>query len=106
VRTQGPSLGVLLRCERLRRGDRCFCRFAAADIADDLSEAGAPDVAEMLETNLEPEGVEELRGAVQEIDLDALDDAVAERLSILLGDLGRLVGAGAGLTDRYSDELD
>ena len=29
----GPALGVLRRCERLRRGDRCICRFAAADIA-------------------------------------------------------------------------
>ena len=103
----GTALGALRRCDRLRRGEHCFCRFATADIAEDLSAAGAPELAEFLETSLEPEDVEELMDGVQQINLDAIgDEALAERLTTLLADLRRLVLAGAGLTDRYADELD
>lgn len=103
----GPALGTLRRCDRLRRGEHCFCRFAAGDIAEDLAAAGATDIAELLETPLEPDDVEELRDGVEAIDFDGIGDvALAERLTILLADLNRLVRAGAGLTDRYADELD
>jgi hypothetical protein len=103
----GPALGVLRRCERLRLGEHCFCRVAAADVAEDLTAAGASDLAEFLETALEPDDVEALRDGVEKIDLDELGDAaLAERLAMFGGDLQRLVRAGAGLTDRYSDDLD
>ncbi len=103
----GPALGVLRRCERLRLDQHCFCRIAAADVADDLAAAGALELAEFLDTALEPDDVEALRDGVQDLDLDGLDDpALAERLATLRGDLERLVRAGAGLTDRYSDDLD
>jgi hypothetical protein len=103
----GPALGILRRCERLRRGESCFCRFAAADIADDLTAAGAPDLAELLETSLEAEEVSELLQGTEAINEAAThDDALAERLAALRRDLQRLVDAGAALTDRYSDEVD
>ena len=56
VCSDGPALGVLRRCERLRRGEHCICRFAAADVAEDLTAAGAPQLAEFLDTTLEAEG--------------------------------------------------
>ena len=65
------------------------------------------DLAEVLETSLEPDDAEELRDGVEAIDFDEIGDvALAERLTILLADLNRLVRAGAGLTDRYADDLD
>lgn len=103
----GPALGVLRRCERLRRSDRCVCRFAAADIAEDLENAGLPDLAEYFATPLEPEDVEELARKLRISNPNRLADAdLADRLVLLLRDLDRLVEAGAGLTDRFSDELD
>jgi hypothetical protein len=103
----GPALGTLRRCDRLRRGEHCFCRFAAADIAEDLAAAGAPDLAAFLEMPLEPDDVEELRDGLEQVDLDEIgDEALAERLTTLLADLRRLVRVGAGLTDRYADDLD
>jgi hypothetical protein len=56
----GPALAVLRRCERLRREEPCLCRFAAADIADELERSGAPELAEYLASRLEPEDVDEL----------------------------------------------
>lgn len=103
----GPALGVLRRCERLRRGQHCQCRFAAADIGDDLEAAGHRDLADYFTTSLEPEDVEELAGRLRVASPNDLQDGeLAERLVQLLRDLDRLVEAGAGLTDRYSDELD
>lgn len=103
----GPSLGTLKRCDRRRRAERCYCRFAAADIAEDLISADRLDLAQFLEAWLEAEDVEELADEVTAIDVEAIaEDALAERLTILRDDLRRLVNAGSGLTDRYSDELD
>ncbi len=103
----GPALGVLRRCERLRRADRCLCRFAAADIAEDLENAGSPDLADYFATPLEPEDVEELARKLLIFNPSKLADTdLADRLFQLLRDLDRLVEAGAGLTDRFSDDLD
>jgi hypothetical protein len=83
------------------------CRFAAADIAEDLENAGLPDLAEYFATPLEPEDVEELARKLRISNPNRLADAdLADRLVLLLRDLDRLVEAGAGLTDRFSDELD
>jgi len=103
----GPPLATLRRCDRLRRGDRCYCRFAAADIAEDLVAADRLDLAQFLEASLEVEDVEELADEVATIDVESMgDEGLAERLTILRGDLQRLVDAGSGLIDRYSDDLD
>ena len=68
----GPALGVLRRCERLHRGDLCFCRFETADLADDLTPVGAPELAEYLSSDLEPEDVEELASKVRKLDLEVV----------------------------------
>lgn len=103
----GPALAVLRRCERLRRGDRCVCRFGAADIAEDLERAGVPELAEYFATSLEPEDVEDLASKLRRLDPSRLADTdLGDELTRLLHDLGRLVEAGAGLTDRFSDDLD
>lgn len=102
----GPALGLLRRCERLRRSERCYCRFAAGDITDDLTAAGIDELAEYFSTSLEPEDVEELVGKLSRLDLTRVERDVGDRLALELADLRRLVQAGSGLTDRYADDLD
>lgn len=103
----GNALAVLARCERLRRGEDCHCRFEAGDIAGVLEGAGAPDLAEYLATPLEPEDVEELARRLGERrwELDE-DSELADKIAKFRRDLDRLVRHGSGLTDRYSDDLD
>ena len=103
----GSALAVLRRCERLRRGDRCLCRFAAADIAEELERSGAPELAEYLATSLEPEDVDELaRRLHTHRERYTSESDLAESLARLERDLNRLVEAGSGLTDEFSDDLD
>ena len=103
----GPPLAVLRRCERLRRDEVCWCRFASADFADELIEAGAPELADYFATALEPEDVDELSSKVRALVASGVPDAeLADSLARLSRRLRRLVEAEAGLTDRYSDELD
>lgn len=84
-----------------------MCRFAAADVAEDLVTAGAADLADYFSASLEPEDVEDVAGRLHGVSLDGLDDAdLVDRLRLLLRNLDRLVEAGAGLTDRYSDDVD
>jgi hypothetical protein len=103
----GPALAVLRRCERIRRGEWCLCRFAAADIADELERSGAPELAEYLATRLEPEDVDELALQLHAHLARATGDGdLDESLARLERDLNRIVEAGAGLTDEFSDDLD
>lgn len=103
----GPPLAVLRRCERLRRDEVCWCRFAAADLADELTEAGAPELADYFATALEPEDVDELSSKVRALVASGVPDAeLADSVARLSRRLRRLVEAEAGLTDRYSDDLD
>ncbi len=103
----GPVLAVLRRCERLRRGDACWCRFAAADLAEELLEAGAPELAEYFMTSLEPEDVDELAEKLARLDRSKISTSeLADTLVVLTRRLRRLVEAGADRTDRYADDLD
>ena len=103
----GPALGILRRCELLRRGERCFCRFAAADLAEDLAAAGAPELGEYFDTALEPEEVEVLAERLGRLELGTIaDEDLSDRLRLLRLDLERLARAGSGLTDRFADDLD
>jgi hypothetical protein len=103
----GPPLAVLRRCERLRRDEVCWCRFAAADLADELSEAGAPELGDYFATALEPEDVNELSSRVRALAASGIpDEDLADSVARLSRRLRRLVEAESGLTDRYSDDLD
>lgn len=103
----GPPLAILRRCELLRRDEVCWCRFLASDLADELTEAGAPDLAEYFTSALEPEDVDELSAKVRALVTSGIPDAeLADRVAKLSRRLRRLVEAEAGLTDRYSDDLD
>lgn len=96
-----------MRCERLRRGERCWCRIAAGDLAETLERSGAPELAEYFGTRLEPEDVEELAQGLRAHLPRAIGDAdVHESLSRLERDLSRITEAGSGLTDEYSDDID
>lgn len=103
----GPALAVLRRCERLRRGETCFCRVYSRDLADDLIAAGAPRQAEYLSESLEPEDVEALVDELRDLILDQLGDPELQgRIEGAISQLSRLVRHEAGLTDLYSDDLD
>jgi hypothetical protein len=103
----GPALAVLRRCERLRRGDTCFCRVYSRDLADDLIVAGAPRQAEYLTESLEPEDVEALVDELRAIVLDRVGDVeLRSRVEGAITQLSRLVRHEAGLTDLYSDDVD
>jgi hypothetical protein len=103
----GNALAVLSRCERQRRYEDCYCRFEAGDLAEALEMAGAPDLAEYLATPLEPEDVEDLAQRLAQRRWDpAVDSDLADKVAKFRRDMDRLVRHGAGLTDRYSDDLD
>ncbi|MEX0629624.1 MAG: hypothetical protein WEE67_04195 [Chloroflexota bacterium] len=106
----GRPLEVLANCDRVRRGEPCWCRFEAETIADDLEAIAATDVSEWLTDTLEPEDVEafadDLERAVNLAEARSADDDAVQRVAQLHARLRRLVRAGAGLTDRHSDDLD
>lgn len=106
----GRPLEVLANCDRMRRGEPCWCRFEAETIADDLEAIAATDVSAWLTDTLEPEDVEaladDLDRAVSLAEARSADDDAVQRVAQLHARLRRLVRAGAGLTDRHSDDLD
>lgn len=103
----GRPVAVLNQCPRRRKGQICFCRFDAAQIADDLAELGAGELARSLEDGLEPDEVEDFADGVRR-SLQAAkgDEDLIERLKALVVRLDKLVDAEVGLTDRYSDDVD
>jgi hypothetical protein len=103
----GPALSVLRRCERLRRGETCFCRVYSRDLADDLIAAGAPRQAEYLTESLEPEDVEALVDELRAVVLDQVADVeLRSRVESATAQLARLVRHEAGLTDLFGDDVD
>jgi len=106
----GRPLEVLANCDRLRRGDPCWCRFEAEAIVEDLEAIGAPALSDWLTDTLEPEDVEafadEIERAINGARPRSEDDDAVQRVAHWHVRLRRLVRAGAGLTDRYSDDLD
>jgi hypothetical protein len=72
-----------------------------------LIEADAPELAEYFMTSLEPEDVDELTEKMIHLDRTrGSGPEITESPTALTRRLRRLVEAGAGLTDRYSDDLD
>jgi hypothetical protein len=114
---EGDSLAVLRRCERLRRGEDCACRFDVSDITDDLTDIDARAIAdEHLRDRLDSDEVVRFRDAVRQALAEARTGAAAasaleremaiERVVHLLNRLDRAVAGGAELTDEFSDELE
>lgn len=100
-------MALLRRCERERLGEPCDCRVYSGDLADDLVAAGAVEQAEYLTDRLEPEDVAALADEMAAIDLDRIEDSdLRHRLENGRVQLARLAQHEAGLTDRYSDDLD
>jgi hypothetical protein len=106
----GRPLEVLANCERLRRGEVCWCRFEAEAIADDFEAIHAAHLTDWLTDAMDPADVDEFAGDIDKAIAVArathIGDDDVQRVVHLRARLGRLVQAGAGLTDRYSDELD
>lgn len=113
----GDSLAVLRRCERLRRGQDCVCRFNASDIADDLADIDAGTIADQyLRDRLDSGDVVRFRDAVNQALAETQRDPsgsapleremAIERVGHLLSRLDRVIASGAELTDQFSDELE
>jgi hypothetical protein len=106
----GRPLDVLANCDRLRRGEPCWCRFEAEAIAEDLGAIGADNLSDWLTDTLEPEDVEafaeDVERAINAAPTRAAEDDAIQRVVHWHARLRRLVRAGAGLTDQYSDDLD
>lgn len=107
----GHPVAVLNACERRRRGADCLCRFDANELAEDGELLGCGAIADSLEHELEREEVE---GLLAEVELclnrpAPTEDRSAEafeRLGRVRYRLEAVVEHEAGLTDRYSDEIE
>lgn len=106
----GKPLEVLSNCDRLRRGEPCWCRLEAEAMGEDLVAIGADRVSDWLTDTLEPEDVEafteDVLHAIEAARTPPIDEEAVQRVQHWHAWLRRLVRAGAGLTDRYSDDLD
>lgn len=103
----GRPIAVLNQCPCRRRGQVCLCRFDAAEIAEDLGELGAGELARTLEDGMEPEEVADFADGVRRCLIGAKgDEELVERVKVLLVRLEKLIEAEAGLTGRYSDDID
>ena len=100
---------------RPRRGGYCHCLFDVNEIVDDLTEAqGIEAAGGWFEADIESEDVAQLirdfrvvKIGVGRLPLDnAARDEVAQRIQQWIARFSELEEAGAGLTGRYSDDLD
>lgn len=110
----GKTVPRILQCPLPRRGETCRCLFEINDILDDLTDAGQVDVAQWFEDEIEPDDVGQLiadfrraKVGVTRLSADAdVKDQIRQRLDVWLTRFALLEEAGAGLTGRYSDDLD
>jgi hypothetical protein len=110
----GRTVERILQCPLPRRGETCRCLFEINEVADDLAEAGAADVAGWFDDEVDPDDVPQLmkdlrraRVGVSQLRSDEqVREQLAQRLDAWIGRFADLEAAGAGLTGRYSDDLD
>jgi len=110
----GRTVQRILQCPLLRRGERCRCLFEVNEIIDDLTDAGAVDLGDWFEDDVDPDDVSQLtkdfrrvRAAVGGLQADAATkDEIRQRLDVWIARFSEVEAAGAGLTGRYSDDLD
>lgn len=110
---------VLNNCDRIRKGEPCWCRFESNDINEDLAAIGASGTADdwLTAGDLDPRDVEDFRDAMRAaVDRarrlsteQSFDDEGAfalDRVEDLVRRLGRLVEHESGLSDRHSDDVE
>jgi hypothetical protein len=108
---------VLNNCDRLRRGEVCWCRFETQEAIDDVASAGAPGALDdwLTAGDLDDRDVEDLHDAIEKLversrsggEVLSADVADAtDRLELLMTRLARLVARGSGLSDRHDDDVD
>jgi hypothetical protein len=113
----GRPEAVLNNCDRLRRGEVCWCRFETQEAVEDVAMVGEPGALDdwLTAGDLEERDVEDLRDAILRIvkrrraGSEALSEDAAgavERLEALAVRLGRVVDRGSGLSDRHADDVD
>ena|SRR5438045_3455417 len=111
----GRTVQRILQCSLPRRGGYCHCLFDVNEIVDDLTEAqGIEAAGGWFEADIESEDVAQLirdfrvvKIGVGRLPLDnAARDEVAQRIQQWIARFSELEEAGAGLTGRYSDDLD
>jgi hypothetical protein len=113
----GRPEAVLNNCDRLRRGEVCWCRFETQEAVEDVEMVGEPGTLDdwLTAGDLEERDVEDLRDAILRIvkrrraGSEALSEDAAgavERLEALAVRLGRVVDRGSGLSDRHADDVD
>jgi hypothetical protein len=106
--TGGKPVAVLNQCSRRRKGQLCYCRFDAAEISGDLDKLGCGELARTLEDSLEPDDVSDFADGIRSCLIRARgqDEELVERVKVLVVRLDQVIEAEAGLTDRYSDDVD
>lgn len=108
---------VLNNCDRMRRGEVCWCRFETQEAIEDVALVGAPGVLDdwLIAGDLDERDVEDLHDAIDRLikrsravsEAPSADVADAtDRLERLLARLARLVDLGSGLSDRLDDDVD
>lgn len=113
----GRPEAVLNNCDRLRRGEVCWCRFETQEAVEDVAMVGEPGALDdwLTAGDLEERDVEDLRDAILRIvkrrqsGSEAMTEdaaAAAERLEALAIRLSRVVDRGSGLSDRHADDVD
>ena len=117
----GGPIVVLANCDRLRRQESCWCRFDVSEITGDLAAMGHRSIAEdWLQDDLEPKDVEAFRDEIAFVleRADRLSKAqvgaaakteiehATERVRLLHVRLNWLVQREAGITGRFSEDLE
>lgn len=108
---------ALNNCDRMRRGEVCWCRFETQEAIEDVALLGAPGVLDDWLTvgDLDERDVEDLHDAIDKLvqrsraasEAPPTDVADAsDRLERLEARLARLVDRGSGLSDRLDDDVD
>jgi hypothetical protein len=113
----GRAEVVLNNCDRLRRGEVCWCRFETQEAIEDVALVGAPGALDdwLTTGDLDERDVADLHEAIDKLvkrtlaasEAPSADVADAcDRLERLVTRLGRLVERGSGLSDRFDDDVD
>jgi hypothetical protein len=110
----GKTVTKILQCPLPRRNETCHCLFEINEIVDDLTDANQVELAEWFEDDIDADDVGQLmadfrraKAGVSPLNADPeAIEPIRQRLDVWLTRFGLLQEAGAGLTGRYSDDLD